>query len=366
MNTYGQSAKAVLTVNELRKSIKDKLPSFHANNCLLSKKAFEQCTSEDVATYKASLFEGKSILVLAGGLGIDDIAFSRKFNEVISIEPDIELNDICKFNFNKLNINNITRISEKAEDFLAHSDQKFDLVYIDPDRRADDKRQILLKDHLPNCIELMPILNKITNSIVIKCSPLYDYEQAFKELDNIKKMYAISRNGEMKELLIVCQSETVSRNDCQLLAVEVKSDKTLMAEFRLDSNSKNNISTNGKYLYEAGSSVVKLRQFLSYAEQLDLEIIHQSVPYFRSDNLIKDFIGRSFEIINAFEFSSKSCSNYLKSLSIDKINLKVRGMKYSTESLRKSLKINEGGEEFLFVLPGNGYATAYHCKKTGN
>ncbi|MFM6984226.1 MAG: class I SAM-dependent methyltransferase [Chitinophagaceae bacterium] len=366
MNTYGQSAKAVLTVNELRKSIKDKLPVFYTNNCLLSKRAFEQCTSEDVANYKASLFKGNSILVLAGGLGIDDIAFSKQFKEVISIDPDVELNDICEFNFNKLNINNITRISKKAEDFLANSDKKFDFIYIDPDRRTDDTRQILLKDHFPDCITLMPVLKKITNSIIIKCSPLYDYEQAFKELDNISKMYAISRNGEMKELLIVCHSETISKNDCQLLAVDIKGDKTLIAEFSSDSRPAFSYSEKGKYLYEAGSSIVKLRQFLTYAEQLDLEIIDQSVPYFRSDKIMKDFIGRSFEIIKAFDFSSKSCSAYLKSLNISKINLKVRGMKYSTEALRQSLKIKEGGDEFLFVLPGKLQALAFHCKKTSN
>lgn len=363
MNTYGQSAKAVLTVNELRKSIKDKLPVFYTNNCLLSKRAFEQCTSEDVANYKASLFKGNSILVLAGGLGIDDIAFSKQFKEVISIDPDVELNDICEFNFNKLNINNITRISKKAEDFLANSDKKFDFIYIDPDRRTDDTRQILLKDHFPDCITLMPVLKKITNSIIIKCSPLYDYEQTFKELDNIRKMYAISRNGEMKELLIVCNSHPKDRKDCELIAVDVKKDKTLIAHFGSDNKTQLNSTGTGKYLYEAGASIVKLRQFQNYASQLELPMIDASVPYFCSDSLKEKFIGRVFEIIKAFEFSSKVGTSYLKSLEINKINLKVRGMKYSTDSLRKSMKISEGGDDFLFVLPFQGKAMAYHCRR---
>ncbi len=363
MNTFGQSARLVLSVNDLKKAIKDKLPSFSENKCLLTKRAFEQCTAEDVANFKASLFSGQSALVLAGGLGMDDIAFSKTFKEVISIEPDIELNDICEFNFSRLNINNINRISQKAEEFLDRSDATFDLIYIDPDRRADEQRQILLKDHLPNCIDLMPKLKKISNTILIKCSPLYDYEQAFKELDNISKMYAISRNGEMKELLIVCNSLPKNQNDCELIAVDVKKDKTLIARFGTENKTQSNSTGTGKYLYEAGASVVKLRQFKNYASQLELPMIDATVPYFCSDSLLETFIGRVFEIVKAFEFSSKIGASYLKALEINKINLKVRGMKYSTDSLRKSLKISEGGEDFLFVLPYKGKAMAYHCRR---
>lgn len=363
MNTFGQSARLVLSVNDLKKAIKDKLPSFSEKKCLLTKRAFEQCTAEDVANFKASLFSGQSALVLAGGLGIDDIALSKTFKEVISIEPDIELNDICEFNFRRLNINNIKRISQKAEEFIESSDTHFDIIYIDPDRRVDDQRQILLKDHLPNCIDLMPQLKKISNTIVIKCSPLYDYEQAFKELDNISKMYAISRNGEMKELLIVCNSLSKDQMDCELIAVDVKKDKALIAQFGIDNKTQLNSTGTGKYLYEAGASIVKLRQFQNYASQLELPMIDASVPYFCSDSLKEKFIGRVFEIVKAFEFSSKIGTTYLKSLEINKINLKVRGMKYSTDSLRKSLKISEGGDDFLFVLPFQGKAMAYHCRR---
>lgn len=333
------------------------------NNCLISKRAFEQCTSESVALFKSKLFKGKSMLVLAAGLGVDDWAFSKTFETVTSIEPDIELNTISEFNFKKLNTSNIKRIANTAEGFLTGVTTHFDAIYLDPDRRLDDKRQILLKDHQPNCIELMEQLLKHSNTIIIKASPLYDYEVAFKELSNVKSLYAISRNGEMKELLIVCSAESIAPEDCQIFAVDCKNSYYQIEEFTYTTETYNPISTDGKYFYEAGASVVKLRKFLNYGQALGLASVDASVPYFCSDQLVPGFIGRTFEIQAKLDFSAKSCQKYLKALNIDKINLKVRGLKYSTEALKASMKLKDGGDDYLFVLPHNGKTVGFHCRK---
>lgn len=352
-----------MTTTELKSAIRDKLPSFAKKNCLISKRAFEQCTSESVALFKSKLFKGKSILVLGAGLGVDDWAFSTSFETVTSIEPDIELNSISKFNFNKLTTNNIKRIASTAEAFLDQLNARFDAIYLDPDRRQDDKRQILLKDHQPNCIELMDQLLKHSDTIIIKASPLYDYEVAFKELSNVKSLYAISRNGEMKELLIVCSVEPIVPKDCQIFSVDCKNSDYLIKEFNYTTETYNPSSTEGKYFYEAGASIVKLRKFLNYGQALGMASVDISVPYFCSDQLVPNFIGRTFEIQAKFDFSAKSCQKYLKALAIDKINLKVRGLKYSTEALKASMKLKDGGDDYLFVLPHNGKTIGFHCRK---
>ena len=303
------------------------------------------------------------MLVLAAGLGVDDWAFSKSFETVTSIEPDIELNAISKFNFNKLDTKNINRIESNAETFLAQLTTRFDAIYLDPDRRQDDKRQILLKDHQPNCIELMDQLLKHSDTVVIKASPLYDYEVVFKELSNVKSLYAISRNGEMKELLIVCSAEKIFPEDCRIFAVDCNNSDYQMEEFAYSTETYNQISTEGKYFYEAGASIVKLRKFLNYGQTLGLASVDASVPYYCSDQLIDNFIGRTFEIHAKMDFSAKSCQKYFKSLQIDKINLKVRGLKYSTEALKVSMKLKEGGDDYLFVLPHNGKTIGFHCRK---
>ena len=63
-----------------------KVPIYALNYCWLPTKSYEQCSSELTSFYKSSLYKGDKVLDLSGGLGIDDIAFAKKFNEVISIE----------------------------------------------------------------------------------------------------------------------------------------------------------------------------------------------------------------------------------------------------------------------------------------
>src|SRR5690606_20379220 len=67
-------------------------------------------------------------------------------------------------------------------------------------------------DHQPNLIELFPLLSKYTQSIVIKCSPLYDFEMALKEIPAITDIYAISLYGEVKEMLLVSKPKSTSIN----------------------------------------------------------------------------------------------------------------------------------------------------------
>ena len=102
----------------LYQKAKDKLPMFISKFCYLTSKSYEQSSSEALANFKASLYSGETLIDLTGGLGIDDIAFSKTFKKVISIDIDEELDMLTKINLKKLGISNIERITAKAEDFI--------------------------------------------------------------------------------------------------------------------------------------------------------------------------------------------------------------------------------------------------------
>jgi len=133
-----------------------KMPKFTSNYCYLTSKSYEQSSSEALAQYKASLFEGETLLDLSGGLGIDDIAFSTKFKRVVSIDSDSELNLIADVNFCKLGIQNIERITANAEDYI-NNVISADLVYIDADRRAvqSGKKSVTLHNSSPNILQML-------------------------------------------------------------------------------------------------------------------------------------------------------------------------------------------------------------------
>ena len=105
------------TVSSYKKALY-KLPTLASKYCWLPAKSYEQASSELTAFYKSKLEKGNCILDLCGGLGVDDIAFAGQFKKVISLDADEELNEIVKWNFKKLNITNIERISIFAEEYI--------------------------------------------------------------------------------------------------------------------------------------------------------------------------------------------------------------------------------------------------------
>ncbi|MCC6818732.1 MAG: RsmD family RNA methyltransferase, partial [Bacteroidia bacterium] len=174
-------------------------------------------------------------------MGIDDIALSKQFKEVVSVELNNELNNISIFNFNQLQIDNIDRITISAEEYLKQSNDHFDLIYIDPDRRSEEKRQILLSEHQPNIVELLPQLLNISNKVAIKTSPLYDHNVALQELSNITDLIAISRFGEMKEMLILC-SNNPSLVEPKITCVDI-GEMIVLEEFTSQNNYSNAAET---------------------------------------------------------------------------------------------------------------------------
>lgn len=361
---YGQLAADIATIQQLGKSLSDKLPKFAENKCLITRRAYEQCTSEGVANFKANLISGNRLLVLGGGIGIDEMAFSSQFKAVISIEPSQELNDYSIFNFNRLHISNIERITSTAEDYLDHSATIFDCIYTDPDRRSGQTRQILLKDHQPNIIELLPKIKSRCKKLIVKCSPLYDYEMAIKELPSVKDIYAISQDGEMKELLLICDFED-NAIKTQLHCVDVEVHAFKQISFPIDSNQlpeyDNHLS--GVFFYEAGASLVKMRKHHDYAAVKKLSLYDKSVPFYHSLNEENNFIGRKFRIVSTQIYKGSDCLKYFENNQITKANIKVRGLNFDTEAARKKLKLKDGGEHYIFIFPYKGDKLMVHCKK---
>jgi hypothetical protein len=360
----------IISTLELQNPLKAKLPNFSNANCLIDKRSFEQCTSESIANFKASLFSNNNLLILGAGIGIDEIAFSKSFKQIVSVEPNNELNFISKLNFNNLYINNITRIDDTAENFLNQNKQFFDCIYTDPDRRDEKGRQILLKEHQPNIPSLLEEISKNTNCLIIKCSPLYDFEMALNEIPNITDFYAIGLKGEVKEMLIVSNME--SKNEqYNIHCVDILNNETIH-QFSIKSElyKQETITTEASltetYFYEAGNTMVKMRCFKHSANQLDLKHIDVTLPYYCSNQLHPDYVGRFFQLKSVFAFNSKSFKNYLNQNEIQQINLKIRGLNFKTNELLKSMKLKEGGDDYFFILPHKGNKMVFHCLKTND
>ncbi len=346
----------------LRNQALEKTPCLIKNGGFVTRRSLEQCSSELLATYKSDNFSGNSILILAAGLGIDDWAFSFSFKQVISIDSDKELNNISRYNFDVLNRKNIERIDINAEEFLQKNKSKFDLIYIDPDRRNDKGRQILLSEHQPNVVELLPKLFDISSKVLIKCSPLYDIDMAISEIPSISEVYSVSKYGEMKELLILAEDKP-SIDSIAIYCSDIQKDnKTNTFETNNKKEYQLNIADEiGPILYEAGACLIKLRKNHEFAMELNLLALDNSVAFYTSNYINNEFIGRCFKVIKSMTYNVKECVEYFKSNQISKANIKARGLKFNTEELRRKLKLKDGGTDYIFVIPFKKQTILIHC-----
>lgn len=360
--SYGDRARFAVMQAELAIPAADKLPVFSSRHCFYTRRSLEQSTAEAVAKYKASLFKGNKILILAGGLGVDDWAFSETFKEVVSVDPDLSLNEIARDNFSKLGCSNIQRLGMSAEEFLATNQDSFDAVYADPDRRDENKRQFMLGETRPDMIALTPVIFDRSPLLLVKCSPLYDHEMAVRELDGISDIYVISLDGEVKEMLLEAHPKPAA-GPPGIHCTDISKNNIKTYSF---SSSVKAFPTIAKsisgYFCEAGATVVKVRKHHEYAALKGLRLIDTSVPFYTSDEAPLDFIGRSLEIISSFPFSAGKCKKYFADKGIAQVNVKVRGLGYQSASLYTKLGVREGGEDFLFVFPYLGETYCAHCR----
>ncbi len=193
-------ASIVATQVKNLQKCRSKLPSYFAVQAIVPTLAYEQSSSEECAERK--LLSGESVLDLTCGLGVDALALSKRFRRVVTIERNEGVAAVARENFRRLGADNIEVICASAEEYLANCTEHFDWCFSDPDRRgAKGEKLVRLEDCSPNIVELMPTLRKVAERICVKCSPLFDVDEAFRLFGNCS-VECVSLGGEAKEVNI--------------------------------------------------------------------------------------------------------------------------------------------------------------------
>ena len=186
-------------VKNLQKA-RTKLPSYFAVQAIVPTLAYEQSSSEECAVRKQ--LEGESVLDLTCGLGVDSLALSKRFRRVVTIERNEMVAAVARENFRRLGAQNIEVVCSSAEEYLAGCTEHFDWCFSDPDRRgAKGEKLVRLEDCSPDVVSLMPTLKRIADKICIKCSPLFDVDEAFRLFGDCA-VETVSLGGEAKEVNI--------------------------------------------------------------------------------------------------------------------------------------------------------------------
>ena len=335
-----------------RQKASKKLPEWCAVEELIFPPALsvEQCSSEATAKYKSTLIQGKSLVDITGGMGVDSYYLSKNFEQTDYFERQDEVAKTARYNFNILKTSNIKVHNQDSIGTLAASKMQADWIYADPARRdANRQKVVLLSDCEPDIKFHLPSLYENAPNVLLKTSPLLDIDLAVQELKSVKEIHVMGYEQECKELLFILNKDS-SSNDFLIKArvIDFKGNVTHALDFSRDQEREAQIEFSEplSYLYEPHPAILKAGAFkyLGPAFQVKKLAVHSHL--YTSTNLISNFPGRIFEIIGVTKPDAKQIGEYITD---NKANLTIRNFPAKIDDLRKKWRLKEGGNFYLFA-----------------
>jgi len=303
---------------------------------------------------------GETLIDLTGGFGIDSYFFSKKIKAVTHCEMHVNLSQIATYNFDILGVKNVQFIAEDGLSYLENSVVNFDWIYIDPSRRNSTQNRVFkLSDCTPNVPEKLEVIFKKSNRVLLKTSPLLDISLGLKALKFVREIHCVSVNNDMKELLWVLHKNYTGM--VQLKTVNFKKQETDVFNFKRpeEKAATSNFSVPLRYLYEPNAAILKAGGFKVIGNKFHVQKLHENTHLYTSNELL-DFPGRTFEIKKVIPYQK----THFKSLLNTKANVAIRNFPYSVATLRKKLKIKDGGNNYLFFTTTRDQMKCIlHCAK---
>ena len=337
-----------------RQKVKKKLPSLCENENIIFPPSLnlEQSSSEITAKYKRDIVKNmlttfNSGVDLTAGLGIDSIFISDNFKEYHHIEPNKDLLSISESNYTTLGKSSVKLHNTTAEEFIKENkEENFDFIYIDPSRRDDKsgEKVVLLEDYSPNIIELEDDLLNMSDIVIVKTSPILDFNDSIKKLKNVSEVHIVSVKNEVKEVLYILKKDKV--DDIKFITVNFKNSKecdTLTFTYDDIKNSTATFAEPKKYLYEPNSSIMKSLAFNFISQEFKIYKLHQNSHLYTSYKLIENFPGRVFLIEEAISGKPKSLKRFKKA------HVACRNYPMTVEKIRKKAGLKDGGYYFIFA-----------------
>lgn len=337
-------------IKSLQKA-KKKLPHWCATGVLFpASLSLEQASSEITAKYKTTLIkDGKHMIDLTGGMGVDCFYLSGKYEETIYLDQQQELVELAIYNFGTLGSEGIQCLQQDALQFITNHDHEPDLIFVDPARRdGAGKKVFLFRDCSPDIESVLDaiVAKKWSSQVMIKLSPMIDIDYLVKTLPGLKDIHVVSLKNECKEVLCLLQMGR-SGSDIDIHAVNISNGDS--QDFRFSSGSVKSTyhySLPQSYIYEPNASMMKSGGYHHLGGQNTMNKLHPNTHLFTSDELINDFPGAVYKVISVMPADKKQVA---KALASNKVNLKVRNFGQNAAAIAKAFKVKEGGESFLFA-----------------
>lgn len=314
--------------------------------------SMEQCSSEQTARYKARIAgNGEKIVDLTAGFGVDMAFMSAGFKQAVHVEMQPQLCAISSENYKHLGLNHVQVVCNDGVGYL-HQMEHADLIFIDPARRDQyGARTYGIADCTPNVLEIIDEMLQKADRVMIKLSPMLDWQKTVADVGNVSQVHIVSVGNECKELLLEVKKGKDEKvkvfcvNDDQVFSYEIGETHPFtpspLHPFTLSP------LHSFTFLYEPNASVMKAGCFNLISHRFGITQPDANSHLFLSDKLVEGFPGRGFVIERVSTMNKRELNEALAG--IDKANVAVRNFPLSVADLRKRLKLKDGGDVYIFA-----------------
>lgn len=314
--------------------------------------SIEQCSSEQTARYKARIAgNGEKIVDLTAGFGVDMAFMSAGFKQAVHVEMQPQLCAISSENYKCLGLNHVQVVCNDGVGYL-HQMEHADLIFIDPARRDQHgSRTYGIADCTPNVLEIIDEMLQKADRVMIKLSPMLDWQKTVADVGNVSQVHIVSVGNECKELLLEVKNGKGEKvkifcvNDDQVFSYEIGETHPFTPS-PLHSFTPSPLHP-FTFLYEPNASVMKAGCFNLISHRFGITQPDANSHLFLSDKLVEGFPGRGFVIERVSTMNKRELKEALAG--IDKANVAVRNFPLSVADLRKRLKLKDGGDVYIFA-----------------
>lgn len=317
-----------------------KLPHLYEARCIIPPRAFEQSSSMDSAERKG--ISGDKLLDLSCGLGIDAMAAARNFRRVVAVERNEVLAEVVRYNLTLLGVDNVEVITGSAEEYVATTEEHFDWIFVDPDRRSSEgKKMVRMEDCSPNVIDMMPRLESIASRIAIKLSPLFDVDEALRLFPN-SEVEVVSMSGECKELNIYTHAES----SVVRVAIVGLGEWSFAAEdINIPASSQEFDATRWRYLIVPDVAIQKAR--VAMAAFGEYASMWSNNGFAFAEDIPEGIIpGRVYQIEDIEYYRPKELKRRMKGLGVEILK---RDTRLSVDEVRKAIGAKSGDVHMLAI-----------------
>jgi hypothetical protein len=164
----------------------------------------------------------------------------------------------------------------------------------------------------------------------------------------VKKVIVTGIDNECKELLFFCQQGI--KQQPMIEAISLSSSESTFSFFPSDEYaSEVEYGDPLIFLYEPYASVLKSGAFKLISSRFKCRKLQPNTHLYTSDQLVKLFPGRIFQIESFVKPDSKILKSFFPE---GKGNVMVRNYPLTVNELRKKTRLQDGGEKFLIGCSG--------------